>query len=85
MRAGGQQRQSRIDAVLIDGEPAPSFELAVQAGASTRFDPARGYVPSSNDVGEVAPNVFCAGSCRAARASAEDGEGVGRRLRRDRV
>jgi sarcosine oxidase subunit alpha len=74
IRDGKRERRLAIDAVVIDGEGAPSFELAVQAGATTRFEPARGYVPIGDERGLVAPNVVCAGSCRAAPDSAADGE-----------
>lgn len=76
----GAAKRVRADAVLIDGELAPSFELAVQAGATVRFDAERGYVPSAAESGEVAPGVYCAGSCRAATDSAADGVRVAREL-----
>ena len=80
VRQGEAERRLRVDGVLVDGAGAPSFELSVQAGARTTFDPARGYVPESDEQGRVAPRVFCAGSCRAAADSAADGERVARGL-----
>jgi sarcosine oxidase subunit alpha len=54
----GRTRRIRIDALAFDAPGAPSFELAVQAGAEVRFDPSAGYFPVAGARGEVAPNVF---------------------------
>jgi sarcosine oxidase subunit alpha len=58
----GRTRRVRIDALAFDGPGAPSFELAVQAGAEVVFEPSSGYHPRANARGEVAPGVFVAGS-----------------------
>ncbi|RMG13415.1 MAG: pyridine nucleotide-disulfide oxidoreductase [Deltaproteobacteria bacterium] len=68
---------------LVLGLPrAPAFELAVQAGAETRFDPAAGgFVVCTDEAGQVSPGVFACGSlCAAAspEAAAESGRRVGR-------
>jgi sarcosine oxidase subunit alpha len=42
---------------------APAFELAAQAGAATRFDPARGYVVTTDADGLAAPSVWATGEC----------------------
>lgn len=54
----------RIDAgaLIFDGTPSPAFELAVQAGARTEFEPGKGYAPLIDSAGQAAPGVFCAGS-----------------------
>lgn len=57
--AGG--RSHDCDAVVFDGAPAPSFELAVQAGAGVRHDES-GYSVLTDDHGRVigAPGVLYA-------------------------
>ena len=62
VRDGQRERKIGVDAVLIDGPGAPAFELAVQAGASVRFDPERGYAPMVDELGVAAARVWCAGS-----------------------
>ena len=58
----GGTRRIKIDALAFDGAGAPSFELAVQAGAEVDFEPRSGYHPRANAIGEVAPGVFIAAS-----------------------
>ena len=62
VREGERERKLALDAVLIDGPGAPSFELAMQAGANVRFDPERGYAPIVDENGVAAARVWCAGS-----------------------
>ena len=45
MRHGTTTQTLEVDAVVIGGPRAPSFELAVQAGAEVDFDPSAGYTP----------------------------------------
>ncbi|MGE0324876.1 MAG: (2Fe-2S)-binding protein [Polyangiaceae bacterium] len=45
VRHGNTSQSLEVDAVVIGGPRAPSFELAVQAGAEVEFDPAAGYTP----------------------------------------
>jgi sarcosine oxidase subunit alpha len=42
---------------------APAFELAAQAHAETRFDPAIGYLVVTDGEGRAAPGVWAAGEC----------------------
>ncbi|MEB2310645.1 MAG: (2Fe-2S)-binding protein [Sorangiineae bacterium] len=80
---GAGERRVDADALIVDAPRAPSFELAVQAGATTRFDPARGFFPVVDDAGLAAPNLWCAGEVAgAAGGSAEDGERVARAVAR---
>ena len=52
------QRKIKVDALAFDGPGAPSFELAVQAGAAVDFEPTAGYSPRCDAAGQVAPRVF---------------------------
>jgi hypothetical protein len=72
-------RRVKIDALLFDAVEAPAFELAVQAGGRTHFDPARGYVPELSAEGRAAPGVFCAGRVTGNAVDAsESGRAVAR-------
>lgn len=62
-------RRVKIDALLFDGVETPAFELGVQAGGRTRFEPVLGYVPELDAHGQVAPRVFCAGRVTGAGQS----------------
>jgi len=55
-------RRIKLDALAFDGPGAPSFELAVQGGASVDFDGRAGYVPRADGSGLVAERLFWA--CR---------------------
>jgi sarcosine oxidase subunit alpha len=80
VQSGGAERRLRFDALALDGPGAPAFELCVQAGASLRFEAERGYLPERDDSGQLAPQVFAAGSVCGARESGADGERVARGL-----
>ncbi len=82
IRDGGSERRLKADALLVDGPGAPSFELAEQAGAKLRFDPASGYVPVRDDSGQVSPRVWCAGSVVGAEDSSEHGTDIAEAIRR---
>jgi sarcosine oxidase subunit alpha len=71
VRDGEREKRLEIDALLIEGPLAPSFELAAQAGAEVRFD-ASGYVPVADEAGRVAPGVWF--------ARAASGRAVGRNV-----
>lgn len=74
VRDGERERRLGADALVVDAAGAPSFELGVQAGASVRFDAARGFVLETDADHAAAAGVWCAGSCRASEAdSALDG------------
>ena len=65
-------RDAAVVAIALPG--APAFELAAQAGAATRFDPALGYVVATGEHGRVVraggappapgePALWAAGEC----------------------
>jgi hypothetical protein len=47
--------------LAFDGPGAPSFELAVQGGASVDFDASAGYFPRADANGLVAERLFQSG------------------------
>lgn len=54
------KKRIKVDAVAFDGPGAPSFELAVQAGASVDFRSGAGYFPRTDQAGLAAPGVLVA-------------------------
>jgi len=54
-------RRIKLNALAFDGPGAPSFELAVQGGASVDFDPTAGYFPRADAHGRVAERLFVPG------------------------
>lgn len=58
VRSDDKTRRLKVNALVFDGRGAPSFELAVQAGASVDFDPGAGYSPRADAEGRVAAGVF---------------------------
>lgn len=62
VRTADGSRRIKVDAIAFDGPGAPSFELAVQAGAQVDFEPSSGYHPRADAHGGVAPGVFVAGA-----------------------
>ncbi len=71
VRAAGTERRVRADAVVFDAPAPPAFELAVQSGATVRFDPTHGYVPIHDAEGKVAEGVYVAGSATLSAVSGE--------------
>jgi sarcosine oxidase, subunit alpha len=61
VRNGDGSRRLKVNALVFDGPGAPSFELAVQGGASVDFDPNAGYFPRADDDGLVAERLFVMG------------------------
>jgi len=59
----GDLLEHRVAVVGLALPGAPSFELAAQAGAEIRFDPALGYVVAADGRGRVAPHAWAAGEC----------------------
>jgi sarcosine oxidase subunit alpha len=55
------ERRIALDTLVFAADASPAVELAVQAGARVRWEPARGYVPELNAAGETAPGVRCVG------------------------
>jgi sarcosine oxidase subunit alpha len=63
VRKGGALSTPVVAVVALALPGAPAFELAAQAGAETRFDPALGYVVVTDAEGRAAPSVWAAGEC----------------------
>lgn len=61
VRTDDGTRRIKVNALAFDGPGAPSFELAVQGGASVDFVPEAGYFPRAGGDGQVAPRLFVAG------------------------
>jgi sarcosine oxidase, subunit alpha len=61
IRTDAGQRRIKLDALAFDGPGAPSFELAVQGGASVDFDGSAGYFPRTDAQGLVAERLYVAG------------------------
>jgi sarcosine oxidase subunit alpha len=59
VRAAGQERKLKADAILVDAPRAPSYELAEQAGAPLLHTP-RGYVPQAAN-GRVRKGLWLVG------------------------
>ena len=57
------------EALAIDSPRAPSYELAVQAGAQVSLDPERGWVPACDATGRAGPALWCFGECAGAAFS----------------
>jgi sarcosine oxidase, subunit alpha len=67
VRVGDERsRRIKVDALVFDGPGAPSFELAVQGGASVDFEPDSGYFPRADASGLVAERLFVTGTDMAA-------------------
>jgi NADPH-dependent 2,4-dienoyl-CoA reductase/sulfur reductase-like enzyme len=71
--AGGIERRLQVDAVIVDGPAPPAFELGVQAGGVTRFEPTRGYALELDAERRITTHVYAAGSSVGSRDSEEDG------------
>jgi sarcosine oxidase, subunit alpha len=61
------------DAVVFEGAPAPSFELAVQAGAEVRHLP-NGYSVRTDDHGRASRNLYAIGEITSAPLEAASWE-----------
>jgi sarcosine oxidase subunit alpha len=64
--AGGKTRTHKVTAIALALPGAPAFELAEQAGAAVKFDPATGYRLVADPHGRVADGVWAAGECTGA-------------------
>ena len=56
-------RKAEVGAVALALRGAPAFELAEQAGATTRFDPEGGYAVVTGPAGQLAEGLWAAGEC----------------------
>jgi len=65
VRESGHLAVHEVAVVALALPGAPAFELAAQAGAEVRFDPALGYVVITDDRGRAAASagVWAAGEC----------------------
>ena len=63
---GDKTRTHKVAAIALALPGAPAFELAEQAGASVRFDPAIGYRLITDDRGRVAERAWAVGECTGA-------------------
>lgn len=61
-------RRIQLDALAFDGPGAPSFELAVQAGAAVDFQERAGYLPRADASCRVAERVYYAQSAATLEA-----------------
>jgi sarcosine oxidase, subunit alpha len=61
VRSAEGTRRIKVNALAFDGPGAPSFELAVQGGATVDFEPNAGYFPRADANGQVAERLFVAG------------------------
>lgn len=74
---GGRELEARVVALALAG--APSFELGLQAGASTRWC-GRGFALSTDEQGRGAEGVWAAGECTGADFDADELVRAGRRV-----
>jgi sarcosine oxidase, subunit alpha len=58
LQSEGKSRRIKVNALAFDGRGAPSFELAVQAGATVDFEPGAGYFARADAQGLVAQRVL---------------------------
>jgi sarcosine oxidase subunit alpha len=63
VRTATGERTIPVAVVAIAAAGAPAFEIAAQAGARARLEPASGYVVERDDRGLAAPGVWAAGEC----------------------
>lgn len=64
--AGSKKRTHKVAAIALALPGAPAFELAEQAGAAVKFDPASGYRLVADPHGRIADGVWAAGECTGA-------------------
>ena len=80
VREGESTRRVRADALAIDAETSPAFELAAQLGVEVRWT-ARGFAPTCDEDGKIAPSAWVAGELRAVPVDPErlaaSGRGAG--------
>jgi sarcosine oxidase subunit alpha len=63
VRDGEKTRKAEVGAVALALRGAPAFELAEQAGATTRFDPEGGYAVVTGPGGRLGETTWAAGEC----------------------
>ncbi len=63
VRDGEKTRKTEVGAVALALRGAPTFELAEQAGATTRFDPEGGYAVVTGPGGRLGETTWAAGEC----------------------
>jgi hypothetical protein len=72
-------RHLDCDAVVFDGAKAPSFEIAVQAGATVRHGDA-GYAVIADETSRCAPELFAIGECTGAMLAPNEIESAASRV-----
>jgi sarcosine oxidase, subunit alpha len=55
----GKRESITVDAVIVDAPRAPSYELAIQAGATVKHE-AQGFTVQT-DAGQIAPGIYAIG------------------------
>lgn len=66
VQAGEKTRTHKVAAIALALPGAPAFELAEQAGAAVKFDPAVGYRVVTDERGRAAEGVWATGECTGA-------------------
>ena len=64
VREGSRERTIKVTAVASATPGAPAFELAAQAGATARCNPAMGYVIDADERGRAGEGLWAVGECR---------------------
>jgi sarcosine oxidase subunit alpha len=80
---GGELVQHAVSVVATALPGAPAFELATQAGAKTRFDPAQGYVVAADARGRCAEKAWAVGECAGRAFDPEALQAEGRAVAAD--
>jgi len=62
----------KASVLAISAPPAPSFEVAAQAGAEVRFDPLRGYAIVCDERGAAGPGLWAVGECTGAEFNPDE-------------
>lgn len=78
----GELATHRVAVVALALPGAPSFELAAQAGAEVRFDPALGYVVVTDERGRFGERAWAVGECTGAPFDPDALVAAGRRVAR---
>jgi sarcosine oxidase subunit alpha len=80
VRSAGVSTTHPVAVVALALQGAPAFELPLQAGAETRFDPTRGYVVVTDPDGRIGPAAWAVGECTGAAFDIEALEASGERV-----
>jgi sarcosine oxidase subunit alpha len=61
VRAGGEERRLRADALAVAAPVSPSYELIEQVGGRVKWVPHRGFFPVAEPNGAIAEDAFVTG------------------------